>query len=255
MSIAKVVFRLLSLVGKEIVETVRRPGSALSLILGPFVILALFGFGYDSVRDPFRAMVVTARLGSAAGHGDVGSARHRRRRRRRRRRLRAEGRAALDAGRADLLVSPGRRDRDLRIGSAVGHQGRVRDRRPDSRATPVAAREVPNEVNRQSSPAVAEGQPTPSTTRDRRRAVDIPGDRMPTRRGRQPEPHRAWGRAAHGPAAIALILQHMALTLVAMSLVKEGVRSHRAAQDLSVTTTELIIGKVLSFGARRSSPF
>ena len=105
MTLGKSVFRLLSIIGKEVVETVRRPGAALSLIIGPFLILALFGFGYDSVRDPFRAVVVippesglpsdpTDWDGIDSGGARITEVVE----------SEASGRAALDAGRADLVV-------------------------------------------------------------------------------------------------------------------------------------------------------
>ena len=73
-----------SLIGKELVDTFRRPGAVLSLVLGPFIILALFGFGYDSVRDPFRAVVVVPPdSGSADRPRDLGGLRGRRHRHRR----------------------------------------------------------------------------------------------------------------------------------------------------------------------------
>ena len=53
-----VVVRLLAFVGKEIIETLRRPGAILSLILGPFLIMAVFGLGYSGVKRPLETVVV-----------------------------------------------------------------------------------------------------------------------------------------------------------------------------------------------------
>ena len=47
-----VVWRLLAFVGKELIETVRRPGALVSLVLGPFLIMAIFGVGFSGVRRP-----------------------------------------------------------------------------------------------------------------------------------------------------------------------------------------------------------
>ena len=47
MSLIKALTRVLAFVGKELVEVVRRPGALFSLILGPFLILAIFGAGYS----------------------------------------------------------------------------------------------------------------------------------------------------------------------------------------------------------------
>jgi len=54
----KLVVRVLAVVGKEIVEVVRRPGAVLSLILGPFLILAVFGAGYQGIKRDLSAVVV-----------------------------------------------------------------------------------------------------------------------------------------------------------------------------------------------------
>ena len=53
-----VIVRLMAFVGKEIIETLRRPGAILSLILGPFLIMAIFGVGYSGVRRPLDTVLV-----------------------------------------------------------------------------------------------------------------------------------------------------------------------------------------------------
>ena len=44
--------------GKELVEVVRRPGALISLVFGPFLIMALFGVGYSGYRRPLDTIVV-----------------------------------------------------------------------------------------------------------------------------------------------------------------------------------------------------
>ena len=58
MGLVKLVMRILALIGKEITEVFRRPGAVLSLVLGPFIILAVFGFGYQGIRRDLAAIVV-----------------------------------------------------------------------------------------------------------------------------------------------------------------------------------------------------
>ena len=58
MIVAQVLTRLLAFVGKELVEVVRRPGALFSLILGPFLIMALFGLGYNNTLNNVHAMLV-----------------------------------------------------------------------------------------------------------------------------------------------------------------------------------------------------
>jgi ABC-2 type transport system permease protein len=52
-----------------------------------------------------------------------------------------------------------------------------------------------------------------------------------------------------GPAVLALILQHMAVTLIALSLVRERTSGIFELFRISpITTTEILVGKVLAFG-------
>ena len=58
MGLVKLLVRILAIVGKEIVEVMRRPGAILSLVLGPFLILAVFGLGYQGIKSDLTAIVV-----------------------------------------------------------------------------------------------------------------------------------------------------------------------------------------------------
>jgi ABC-2 type transport system permease protein len=58
MRIFKTVTRVLAVVGKELVSIARRPGALFSLVLGPFLIMALFGLGYSGYRRPLDSIVV-----------------------------------------------------------------------------------------------------------------------------------------------------------------------------------------------------
>ncbi len=58
MSFFKALTRILAIVGKELVEVVRRPGALLSLVLGPFLIMAIFGAGYSGYRRPLTTVIV-----------------------------------------------------------------------------------------------------------------------------------------------------------------------------------------------------
>ncbi len=50
--------RTTSFLGKDVIETVRRPGALFSLIFGPFVIMGLFGIGYSGQYRPLNAVLV-----------------------------------------------------------------------------------------------------------------------------------------------------------------------------------------------------
>jgi ABC-2 type transport system permease protein len=50
--------RITSFSGKELRETLRRPGMLFALVLGPFLVMLLFGLGYTGQRQPFATEVV-----------------------------------------------------------------------------------------------------------------------------------------------------------------------------------------------------
>ena len=50
--------RVTSFSGKELRETLRRPGMLFALVLGPFLVMLLFGLGYTGQRQPFATEVV-----------------------------------------------------------------------------------------------------------------------------------------------------------------------------------------------------
>ncbi len=58
MSLFKTLTRILAIVGKELVSIVRRPGALISLVFGPFLIMAIFGVGYSGYRRPLTTIVV-----------------------------------------------------------------------------------------------------------------------------------------------------------------------------------------------------
>jgi len=58
MTLFKTLTRILAIVGKELVTIVRRPGALVSLLIGPFLIMALFGLGYSGFRRPLDTIVV-----------------------------------------------------------------------------------------------------------------------------------------------------------------------------------------------------
>ena len=50
--------RLTSFFRKEVIEVLRQPKLVLTLILGPFLILLLFGLGYTDRQDPVKTVIV-----------------------------------------------------------------------------------------------------------------------------------------------------------------------------------------------------
>ena len=50
--------RVTSFLGKELRETLRRPGILAALVIGPFLIMLIFGLGYTGSRRPFATEIV-----------------------------------------------------------------------------------------------------------------------------------------------------------------------------------------------------
>ena len=113
MRIFKSPLRVLAIMGKEVVEVLRRPRALLSIVAGPVLILGLFGLGYTG-QPPLRAQLVippgSGLSTDPARYADVAAGR-----------ISitgvtadpAEGRAVLARHAADLLVivPPDARDR------------------------------------------------------------------------------------------------------------------------------------------------
>lgn len=255
MELLRLVLRVLALVGKEILETLRRPGAVVSLILGPFLILAVFGFGYEGYQRTLLAIIViepgstlpadVASYRSMTPRGisvvdvvpDRGSAE-----------------ARLRAGQVDVVIEP---PKDPLSDLEAGHQAEIAF--VADITDPVAANyasfladTMSAAINRQVyEQAAQQGQAYALKVGDRN-VANIPPDVIasPTKAVFQnlaPVPPTIVG--FYGPAALALILQHMAVTLVALSIVRE--RASGALDRFRTSpmrATEVLAGKVLAFG-------
>ena len=249
-----VVIRLLAFVGKELTETLRRPGAIVSLVLGPFLIMAVFGLGYSGVKRPLETVVVAppssglpadaASYQELAGGGlhiaEVTADR-------------AAAEARLADGSADvIIVAPEDPETRFRAGEQSVIEVVV------DAVDPVAynyagflASGLASAVNReiiQRAAAESQGYAVAAGEPD---AARIPPEVVaaPTRAElRNAAPSEPGVIAYFGPAVLALILQHLAVTLVALSLVRERtsgvIELFRVAP---VSTTEVLIGKVLAF--------
>ena len=251
---ATMLLRLLALVGKEIVEVMRRPGALLSLVFGPFLIMAVFGLGYNGVRRPLETVVVVP-----PGSGlpaDIESYQ----------RLAGGGlhisavvpdAATADRGLADgstdvVVVAPPDAEARFKAGeqSVIGVKVDTVDPLRANYAGFLAAN-LANAVNQaiirqavgESEGLVAQaGQPD---------AARIPPDVVaaPTRAElSNTAPSEPQVLAYFGPAVLALILQHLAVTLVALALVRERtsgvIELFRVAP---VNAWEVIAGKVIAY--------
>ena len=255
MGIFKLFARILAVIGKEIVEVFRRPGAVFSLILGPFLILAVFGAGYQGYKEDLRAIVVVdpastlpTDLATYQGLGvrgfefvDVLNDR-------------GAAEARLSAGEVDLvIVAP----TDVLGSVEAGQQAELQVviDVPDPVAANYAsfladtmAAAVNREIYRQGA---AEGQAY-AITFGERDLSNVPPDVIasPTRAVLTNLSPVAPSMVGYfGPAALALVLQHMAVTLIALSIVRE--RTSGALdrfRSSPMRATELVIGKVVAFG-------
>jgi ABC-2 type transport system permease protein len=250
-----VVVRLLAFIGKELVETLRRPGAIVSLILGPFLIMAIFGLGYNGVKRPLQTVIVVpsgselptdvATYQELAGGGlvvsevtpDLAAAEQR-----------------LAEGSADIvLVAPQDAEAQFRSGQQTVLEVLVDE------VDPVAvnyagflAAGMSSAINREIiERAAAEGQGYAVAAGDPQAAAIPPSViAAPTRAEVVNQAPSTPGVIAYfAPAVLALILQHLAVTLVALSLVRERttgvIELFRIAP---VSTSEVLAGKVLAFG-------
>jgi ABC-2 type transport system permease protein len=252
-AIATTILRLLALVGKELVEVLRRPGALISLVLGPFLIMAIFGLGYNGQRRPLETVVVippssglandVATYQALAGGGlhiaavtaDPVSAQ-----------------AGLADGRTDVVVIA---PPDAQAQFQAGHQSviRVVINTIDPLSANYAgflASNLANAVNQtiirravqEAEGYVAAAKPSSSP---------IPPDVVaaPTRAEVvNLAPSEPKVLAYFGPAVLALILQHLAVTLVALALVRERTSGVMELFRVApVNAWEVIAGKVLAY--------
>lgn len=255
MIVLQILTRLLAFIGKELVEVVRRPGALLTLIVGPFLIMGLFGIGYNGIRQPLRVLVVvppgsglstdpaTYRALEQPGVTLAGV-------------VATEGQARqqlLDA-KVDVVVVP---PPDVKQRFQAGKQSAITveydtvDPIKASYAS-VAGREISNAVNREiirQGAAAGEGYAAQQGVQG---ATAIPPDVVAaptTSQDQNLSPTPPGVVPFYGPAILALVLQHLALTLVALSLVKERSSGIAELFRLSpVTPLEVVVGKLLAFG-------
>ena len=255
MGLLKLGVRILALVGKEIVEVVRRPGAVLSLILGPFLILAAFGFGYQGIRRDLQAIVVVD--ASSELPADVESYRE----------LdvrgvhvvdviddRAAAEARLRSGEVDIVIVP---PADPMTSLESGEQAEVAvltdlSDPVESNYAGFLAETMSAAINREIYRIGAEEGEAYAIRIGGRDLTNVPPEVIasPTKAVVQnlaAVPPSIVG--FYGPAALALVLQHMAVTLVALSIVRE--RASGAIdrfRSSPMRATEVVAGKVLAFG-------
>lgn len=256
LGILKSLTRVSSYVFKELIQVVRRPGAFFSLILGPFLVMAIFGIGYSGVRRPLDTVLVIppesglpqdaqyyANLAGPVARivGIVGDP--------------AAGRQQLQEQTIDLMIiAPADLEGSFRAGeqAVIGVEYNQIDPLLANYADFLAYRlqqEVNGTLIRQ---AVQEGQDYIVQELDETEVTKIPPEviasptRTEIRNVAQTTPAVV---SFFAPAVLALILQHMAVTLTALSLVRERLSGTMELFRISpVNALEIVLGKYLGFG-------
>lgn len=250
-----VLWRLLAFVGKELIETIRRPGALVSLVLGPFIIMAVFGVGFSGVRRPLETLIVipsssqlprdTEQYQDLAGPplhvAEILDDR-------------AAAEERLRAGLVDLvIVAPDDPEATFRKGERTTIEILVDETDPvDENYAGILGNTLADAVNRRLiEQAVEEGKGY-IVEAGEAQAAAIPADVVaaPTEsRLVNVAPFAPTVTSYFGPAVLALILQHLAVTLVSMSLVRERSSGLMELFRISpVSSAEVLVGKVLAYG-------
>jgi len=253
-SVAESLIRMGSFTGKELREVLRRPGVLLSLIVGPFLIMFIFGLGYSGYREPFVTEIVIPEGGSlprepeyyaelAPGRLDV-------------REVGVDAAAAeerLRAGEIDLLiVAPENASAELRSGRqttirvAWNQVDPVYDQLAGL-ATSILVSSLNAEIIEEAAAegiSFAEGELGPAVT-------NVPPEviaRPTTAETENVAPTEPKVLSFFGPAVFALVLQHLAITLTALSLVRERLSGQMDRFRVApVTSMELLVGKYVAY--------
>jgi ABC-2 type transport system permease protein len=246
--------RIFAQVRKELIQVRRRPGVFLSLVLGPFLIMAIFGLGYTGVRRPLETVVVVPpglSLPQDPGFygGIAGPALNV---------VRVDqtpdqALAELHAQQLDLvIVAPADAAQKFHDGQQAQIDVQYNSVDPlEASYADFLASVLDQEINEQIiRTAVTEGQSF--IVGDELNQFHVPPDVVaapttvsvtnlaPT----QPDVVRY-----AAPAALALMLQHMAVTLTALSFVRERMSGALELLRVSpVNSLELVLGKYLGLG-------
>jgi ABC-2 type transport system permease protein len=254
-SIGQSIVRMASFTGKELREVIRRPWVLLSLILGPFVIMFIFGLGYSGYRDPFATEIVipddTGLPSDPAYYEDL-----------------APGRldvvevgsdtdaaeARLRDGEIDLLiVAPENASSELRAGRQTTIRVAWNEVDPvydqlAGLATSILVSSLNAEIIERAAAegiSFAEGELGP--------ASDVPPEviaRPTTAETENVAPTDPAVLSFFGPAVFALVIQHLAVTLTALSMVRERLSGQMDRFRVApVTSMELLLGKYVAYAA------
>ncbi|MBV9324660.1 MAG: ABC transporter permease [Chloroflexi bacterium] len=255
LGLLKVWTRTTAFVGKDVIEVIRQPGALFSLIFGPFLIMGLFGLGYSGQYRPLTTVLVIPAdsnlprdpayyqpyLGQSITltqiTDDVNAARQQ-----------------LQDQKIDLLIiAPDNVEQNFMSGqqSSIDIEYNELDPVRDNYARFVADRQVQqlNQAIVQQAVASGEQYVVQSTGSQPPTPISPEVIAAPTRPDtRNLAPISPNVVAFFAPAVLALVLQHMGVTLTALSLVRERLSG---AMDIfrvaPVRALEILVGKYLAY--------
>ncbi len=248
------IVRTTSFMGKELREVWRRPGVLASLVLGPFLIMLLFGLGYTGARAPFRTEIVLPANtslpqdpdfyeGLAPGRIDVTDVTQ----------DESSAERHLRNQQIDLMVVvPQDAVNQLRAGEqteflvAWNEVDPVNDGLAHLAVSSMTA-EINAEIIRRAASEgidIAEGQLGPRVTNISPDVIAKP-TRAVTQNVSPSEPSYL---NFFGPAVLALVLQHLAVTLTALSMVRERLSGQMDLFRVApVNSMEVLVGKYFAY--------
>ena len=250
----KSLIRVMAQVRKELIQVRRRPGAFFSLVLGPFLIMAVFGLGYTGARKPLAtSIVIPPEVGlsrDAAYYQTLAGAPLEIREVTENR---ADAEARLLNRELDLVViAPSDAAQRFRAGQQAEIDVFMNAVDPVSVSYGTFMAQVLNQhINEEIiKRAVAEGQQF---------MIDSGGQlaQVPPEVIAKPTvvnvvniaPTTPSVVAFAAPAALALMLQHMAVTLTALSFVRERLSGAMELFRISpVNSFELALGKYIGLG-------
>jgi ABC-2 type transport system permease protein len=243
--------RVLAVMGKEVVEVLRRPRALVSIVAGPVIILGLFGLGYQG-QAPLRAeLVIPPGVGLPTDPGGYASIAGDR--------ISiagvtpdpAEGRAVLRSHAADLLVivPPDARDRlargeqtvlEVEYDTVSPYRAFVASAAADAIVAGVNREIIQGAATAAADQAKAAGQPVPI-------APEVAA--APTRADvvnlAPSEPNIV---AFYGIMVLALIVQHTVITVSSLSMLHDRRRGMLDLFRVSpIGSGEILAGKYAAF--------
>jgi len=246
--------RIGSFTGKEWREVLRRPGVLLSLIVGPFLVMLIFGLGYQGYRAPFVTEIVIPEDNNlprdpeyyadlAPGRLDI-------------REIGTDADAAerrLRNGEIDLLiVAPENAGAELRQGRqttirvAWNQIDPVYDQLAGLATTILVSSLNAEIIEVAAAEGISFAEGELGTTVDNVSAEVLA--RPTTAETENVAPSEPNVINFFAPAVFALVIQHLAITLTALSLVRERLSGQMDRFRVApLSSMELLVGKYVAF--------